>query len=101
MLDICRSVLNIFFPKAVYLKYIPHIFYIYLPNISDIYLNDVAIYFRGQKFYMSHIYFIYMGVTHIAQNIAKTCQKYFQSLSQDVATSLSNIAKYFIATLQF
>ena len=38
--------------------------------------------------------------THIAQIIAKTCQEYFQSFIA-TETFLSNIAKYFIETLQF
>ena len=41
---------------------ISHIFYIYIyQNIRDIYLNYAKIYFRCQKFHLSHIYFFSMG----------------------------------------
>ena len=55
------------FSKSCLLKiYFTYIIYIYIcQNISDIYLNDVKIYFHGQKLCISHIYFISMRATLI------------------------------------
>ena len=44
------------------IKYIfAKIYPTYIWHILDLHLNDAEIYFRGQKLYMSDIYFIFMG----------------------------------------
>ena len=65
-----KCIKYIFAKICIYKKYILHIFssqkwdifaniYLtYIWRILDIYFYDAKIYFRGQKTYMSHIYFI-------------------------------------------
>ena len=61
------KVYKIYFRPKLYIQNIFHIYFryifakIYLPyiqNILEIYLNDAEIYFRGQKLYVSYMYFI-------------------------------------------
>ena len=44
--------------KNIYVRYMSK----YIRHVLDIYFNDAGIWFRGQKSYTSHIYFIFIGV---------------------------------------